>query len=130
MRLILTLGLVLASAPVAAPAQERVLTIFGEDKCPAATICVRAPEKERFRIPKELRKQTELSPTQRSWASRVNDTLEPGRSGPSGCAQAAGGSWVGCFGEEMRRAREEAKLAADGGDNTATTKQVRVISTP
>jgi hypothetical protein len=130
MRLLLSLGLVAASLPVAAPAQERVLTVFGSDECPAATICVRAPEKERFRIPKELRKQTELSPTQRSWASRVSSTMDQGRTGPSACAAASGGSWVGCFGEEMRQAREEARLAAEGGTDASAAKPVRLISTP
>lgn len=129
MRLLLAFGLVAATMPVSAFAQERVLTIFGKDECPSNTICVRAPEKERFRIPKELRK-TDLSPTQRSWASRVSATLEPGRTGPSACAAASGGSWVGCFGEEMRQAREEARLAAEGNSDAAASKPVRVISTP
>ena len=115
------------SAP--ALAQERVLKIFGEDKCPVNTICVRAPEKERFRIPKELRK-VEPSHAQRSWASRVSSTMNEGATGPSACAAASGGSWNGCFGEEMAKAREEARLAREGNGDAVSTKQVRVLSTP
>jgi len=107
----LIFGALAASTP--ALAQERVLTVFGKDECPSNTICVRAPEKERFRIPKELRTKTDLSPTQRSWASRVSATLDEGKTGPSGCAAANSGSWVGCFGEEMRKAREENRAAKE-----------------
>lgn len=92
-----------------AAAQERVLQVFGEDKCPANTICVRAPESERFRIPKDLRKAT-LTPSQQSWATRQQVVMDENRAGPSGCDTAGNQGWGGCFGEEMRKAREEAAL--------------------
>jgi hypothetical protein len=33
---------------------NRLITVFGNDPCPRDEICVRAPENERYRIPKEL----------------------------------------------------------------------------
>ena len=82
------LGLVLAAAPMAAPlpafaqnaAQNGVLVIYGEDKCPTnadgdeIVICVRRPAEERFRIPKELRDQ-DVRPQNQSWAVRQQDAL-------------------------------------------------------
>lgn len=110
MKKILLLALVLTSLPIAVPvmAQERVLTIFGNDKCPANTICVKAPESERYRIPKGLR-QAVPSPDSVSWAVRQRGTLSEGYSGP-GCS-AAGGIIDTCFAKQLRAAREEAKLA-------------------
>ncbi len=100
----------LALLPLASPAsaQERVLQIFGQDKCPANTICVTAPESERFRIPKDLRGPS-ASPEAKSWAVRAQNTLSTGRTGPSACQAASNGTWTGCFVEDMKRAREEAR---------------------
>lgn len=51
---------VLAAAPAPAQVRDRVVIIYGNDKCPASNgqeivVCKRAPETERFRIPKDLR---------------------------------------------------------------------------
>ena len=102
---------VLASAfAVPAVAQERVLTIFGEDKCPSDTICVVAPETERYRIPKPFRERLP-GPQSESWAVRqqsiVNDV---GKTGTGSCSSVGPGSWTGCWAEYMRQQRAEAKL--------------------
>ena len=112
MKKLLSLAMVLTSLSLATPvaAQERVLTIFGSDKCPSNTICVRAPEEERYRIPKGLR-QSKPSPDSQSWAVRSQATLAEGYSGP-GCS-AAGGIIDTCFAKQLRAAREEAKAARD-----------------
>jgi hypothetical protein len=112
MKTLLSFALILGALPLSTPvmAQERVLTIFGNDKCPANTICVRAPEEERYRIPKALR-QTTPSPDSQSWAIRSQATLAEGYSGP-GCS-AAGGIIDTCFAKQLRAAREEAKLARE-----------------
>jgi hypothetical protein len=120
MRLLIALGALALSAPLApAPAQqsERVLTIFGEDKCPADVICVRAPERDRYRIPKELRGPSEL-PENQSWAARSQATMSEGRTGTGSCSAVGGGGWTGCWAEQMRKAREEAKAAAAQQRNT------------
>ncbi len=112
MKKLLSLAVVLASLPLASPvmAQARVLTIFGDDKCPANEICVSAPESERFRIPKDLRESIR-TPDSTSWAIRAQSTLSEGYSGPNSCTT-VGPSVEGCFAQEMRAARAEAKAAA------------------
>lgn len=111
----LSLSLTALSVPTLAPAQERVLTVFGDDKCPENTICVRAPEADRFRIPKELRgPSTNLA--NQSWAARGRATVDTGSTSPTACTSATNTGWSGCWAESMRKAREEAKTRqnADG----------------
>ncbi len=91
-----------------ATAQDRLLTIFGTDKCPADAICVVAPESERYRIPKFLREPTK-SPQSTSWAVRQQATLNEGKSGTGSCSTAGSGGWTGCWTEYMNQARAEAK---------------------
>jgi hypothetical protein len=115
MRILLIPALVLGAValPNVAAAQERVLTVFGNDRCPDNTICVRAPERERYRIPKELRPAS-TSPKNQSWAVRSEATLSEGASGTGSCSGTGAGGWTGCWGEEMRKAREEARAKKEG----------------
>jgi hypothetical protein len=104
------------AAPLPALAQglqnDRVLTIFGSDPCPKDTICVRAPEAERYRIPKELRQSTVIAPENQSWAARAGQTLDAGsKSGPGSCTASGPGGWTGCWQQQMRAARAERKAA-------------------
>ncbi len=115
MRKLLILATLLAplsfSSP--APAQERLLTIFGNDKCPADTICVVGKESDRYRIPKAFRERLK-SPESTSWAVRSQATLSEGKSGTGSCSTVGGGGWTGCWAEEMRKARLEAQAAKKG----------------
>jgi hypothetical protein len=98
---------------VPALAQERILTIYGQDACPSNTICVTRPEGERYRIPKELRSGS-VKPTNQSWAVRSQATINEGSSAPSSCTNVgAAGGWNGCWAEEMRKARASAKEDRD-----------------
>ncbi len=107
MKLILSLAVLSASVcAMPAFAQERVLTIFGEDKCPSNTICVTAPESERYRIPSDLRPRA-TNPENTSWAVRSRATVQTGSSAPSACTTASNQGWSGCFAQDMARAREE-----------------------
>ncbi len=103
-------------APLPVQAQlsnDRVLTIFGEDKCPSDTICVRAPEAERFRIPKQFRNNGATGPENQSWAARAQATTDAGaRSGTGSCTASGPGGWTGCFQQQMRAARAEAAARA------------------
>jgi hypothetical protein len=102
------LPMLIPAAPAQAQRTDRVLTIFGEDKCPEDTICVRAPERDRYRIPKELRGPSIL-PENQSWAARSASVLDTGKSGTGSCTAIGSGGWTGCYMEEMRKARAEAK---------------------
>jgi hypothetical protein len=97
-------------------ANERVLTIFGQDKCPSDTICVRAPENERYRIPKQFRNDGVIKPENQSWAARAEGTLSAGaKTGIGSCSASGPGGWTGCWAQQMRAARAEA--AATTKDN-------------
>lgn len=111
----LVLALALSIAPLAVPAapvqaQQRMLTIFGDDKCPSDTICVVAPESERYRIPKPFRDgAVEKSPDSVSWAVRSQQTLDVGKAGPGSCTPDGPGGWTGCFMKQMKEAYAEEK---------------------
>jgi hypothetical protein len=115
MRLILLLAFALAPLPFAAPvqAQERMLTIYGNDKCPADTICVVGKESDRYRIPKLFRERLK-TPQSTSWAVRSQSTLDVGRTGAESCSAVGGGGWTGCWAAEMRKARAEALAEKKG----------------
>jgi hypothetical protein len=113
MRIISSVSIIAAllSAGMPAMAQQsnqRTLIIFGSDPCPADTICVVAPETDRYRIPKPLR-ESKASPDKESWAVRSQATLDQGKSGTGSCSAIGAGGWTGCWAEEMRKAREEAR---------------------
>lgn len=124
MRLILAslaaLPLLIPALPVQAQRTDRVLIIFGNDPCPTnasgdeIVVCARRPESERYRIPKELRPRSQ-SPDAKSWAVRSQAALETGRTGTGSCSATGAGGFTGCWAEEMRQAREEAKQRAEQG---------------
>ncbi len=108
--------LALPALPAPAWAQaitnDRVLVIFGKDPCPANTICVTAPENERYRIPKALRNSGPIAPQNQSWAQRAQQIDKVGRSGTGSCSPAGPGGWTGCYMEQMRAARADRTNAA------------------
>ena len=96
------------AAPLRALAQDRILTIFGEDKCPENTICVRAKESERFRIPKDLRQDAIIAPNRQAWAAKAQATLDAGsKSGTGSCTAIGPGAYTGCFVEQARAGKAE-----------------------
>ena len=98
-------------------ANERILTIFGSDKCPTDTICVRAPENERYRIPKQFRNDGIIKPENQSWAARAEGTLSAGaKTGIGSCSANGPGGWTGCWAQQMRAARAEAKATAEANN--------------
>ena len=106
MRKTLIAALIIAPLGFAAPAQaeDRVLTIFGSDKCPENTICVRAPETERFRIPKNLRDQAVIAPNRQSWAARASSVIEAGDASVAApCSPQGPFGGYGCAAKQIRR---------------------------
>ncbi len=112
----------LPAEPAAAQVQNGTLVIYGNDKCPTNSsgeeivVCVRRSERERFRIPKELR---DVEPTRdgESWATRVGDNLNAGATGIGSCSTVGAGGQTGCFVQRAnaaraeRRARQQAESA-------------------
>ena len=111
--LALTLALVPLSAPLPVAAQQGTLIIYGDDKCPTGNICVVAPEKERYRIPKPLREPPK-SPDSTSWAVRSQATLTEGKTGTDSCSTVGGGGWTGCFMKQMKDYAAEEKAEPQG----------------
>ncbi len=102
--LMFTPGLVPAPA-MAQTVNDRVLTVFGSDPCPKDTICVRAPETDRFRIPKQFRNTGPIAPGNQSWAARAAQIDGIERTGPSACSVQGPDSWTGCWLQQMRAVR-------------------------
>lgn len=116
-------ALIVAAGVLTLPAEEasaqrrpeRILTIFGSDKCPESSgqeivVCRRLDENERFRIPKELR-DSGLTGND-AWNERARSFEYVGRSGPQSCSPVGSGGASGCMSEMFRKARAE--KAADG----------------
>lgn len=118
-RLLIAAGVVLSAltalaSPVTAQAQnnDKMLVIFGNDPCPAGTICVRKGESERFRIPKDLRQSAPSTHNER-WADRARSIQDVGATGTGSCSAVGGGGWTGCWAKEMREAKAARKADAE-----------------
>ncbi len=121
MKKLLAIALGLASAatpmfatPALAQQTDRVLILYGNDKCPTnasgqeIVVCARRPEAERYRIPKELRSPIVITPENQSWAAKANDTLNAGgASGTGSCSAQGPGGWTGCWAQQMRDAKRQ-----------------------
>lgn len=120
MKIVLAAAL-LAGALVAAPAaaapakagEEKInqLIVYGNDPCKKSgeeeiLICVRKPERERYRIPERLRDDPN-DPKNQSWANQATGLEYVGRSGIGSCSATGPGGWTGCFNQMVRQAREE-----------------------
>ena len=106
---VLTIGL----APAAVGAQGKTLIIYGNDKCPENTICVRQSESERYRIPPSLRSGTP-APADQPWAARAASVASAGAAtGTGSCTNVGPGGSTGCMNKMFREARAENKQAAD-----------------
>jgi hypothetical protein len=122
MRYAIITSLLIAPLAISAPAyaqlsNDRVLTIFGKDPCPKDTICVRAPEGDRYRIPKQFRNSGVIAPENQSWAARAQNTLDAGaKTGTGSCTSVGPGGWTGCYAQQMRAARAERKAAEKEGN--------------
>lgn len=103
-------------------AQNGVLLIYGEDKCPTNTdgeeivICQRLDEAERYRIPQNLR-ENPIAPQNESWATRQETALEAGDFGVGSCTTVGPASQTGCFVKEATIARREARARRDAQTN-------------
>lgn len=112
-------ALALPATPVLAQKNERVLLVFGEDKCPKSedpeeiVVCARSPENERYRIPEKLRgPQIGPAAANESWAVRAESLEYIGRGGINSCSTIGPGGWTGCYQEMLRIASAEKREAA------------------
>ncbi len=107
-----------SAAPAAAQRGERVLVIFGNDKCPTSNgeeivVCARKSENERYRIPQELREAGRPGATG-IWAERVQSLEYVGAAGTESCSPVGAGGATGCMKRMFRKARNEKR--AEGSE--------------
>ncbi len=119
-RLALLTALAIGAAPSVAPAQGpadpdkiKQVIVYGDDPCPVSsgeeiTVCARMPEKERYRIPKDLRTDPN-DPKVQSWTNRATAIEYVGRSGTDSCSPVGAGGFTGCFSQIARAAKAERK---------------------
>jgi len=104
-------------------AQNGVLVIYGNDKCPTndngeeIVVCQRLDEAERFRIPKTLRDQPGAPQKTESWAVRSQDALQEGSFGTGSCSTVGVGGTTGCFVRQATKAKADVK-ARKAEENT------------
>lgn len=123
----------MAAVPAFAQQTDRVLILYGNDKCPTnasgqeIVVCSRRPEAERYRIPKELRSPILITPENQSWAAKANDTLNAGgASGTGSCSAVGAGGWTGCWAQQMRDAKRQRQ--ADSAESSVV--QSTRVDTP
>ena len=100
----------LPAAPATAQGFDRLITVFGNDPCPRDVICVRAPESDRYRIPKELRGDSGAAAAER-WGDRAKQLEYVGQGGVQSCSPVGPGGASGCFKQLVRQARDEQRAA-------------------
>jgi hypothetical protein len=101
------------AAAGAAGADPKVnqLIVYGDDPCPPSTeeqinVCARLNDKERFRIPTNLRDNPN-DPVNQSWGARAVELQYVGRSGIGSCSTTGPGGMIGCYNDLVRQARAE-----------------------
>ncbi|WP_240782082.1 hypothetical protein [Qipengyuania sediminis] len=114
---IAALALALA-APLAAQTEPgekvRMVIVYGEDAAPAAegdeiVVVARLPERERFRIPENLRYSD--NPANTAWINRVERLEFVGASGTLSCTAVGPGGSTGCTQEMIRNAYADRNAA-------------------
>jgi len=106
-----------AAAAAVADAKINQLIVYGDDPCPESTneqinVCARLDDKERFRIPTNLRDNPN-DPVNQAWGARAVELQYVGRSGIGSCSPTGPGGMIGCYNDLVRRARAE-RQGADG----------------
>jgi hypothetical protein len=109
---LLVLGVAGLGGPAVAQQNDRQLIIYGNDRCPVGTVCVRAPEADRYRIPQTLRTGP-LAPADQPWAGRAASVADAGAaSGGGSCSAAGNGGFTGCLKKEIDAWGQERKQQA------------------
>lgn len=97
-------------SPTNAQYRQRVVEVFGTDKCPEArgdeiVVCKRLNESDRFRIPTEFREPAAAD--RQSQEARVDEMVAEGRTGPGSCSNQGPGGFTGCFQKQVEANRAE-----------------------
>ena len=118
----LALGAALLALPGAAQAQAaaepkvNMVIVYGDDRCPESTgeeivICPRLDERERYRIPPNLRSSD--SPSNEAWNNKVLAYETVGRGGIMSCSPVGPGGSTGCTAQLIDAAYAEKRNSPD-----------------
>lgn len=122
-------GALASLAPTPAAAQsDRIarVIVYGSDPCPTSAdgqevvICARRPERERYRIPKELRDRRNGGENP-SWAERAQSLEYVGRTGAQSCSTVGPGGFTGCYNQMVRAWRKD-RASSTTGEEPAPQK--------
>jgi hypothetical protein len=105
-------GLAAMPTPANAQAGQTTVTIFGSDPCPREAICVRAPESQRYRLPKSQQLQGTRQQRQ-SWARQSQALTTVGNTGAGSCSAVGPGGFTGCLTQQINQARKENRERTD-----------------
>jgi hypothetical protein len=91
----------------------KLIYAYGDDPCPQEAadeiqVCVKMPEQDRYRIPKEFRGDP-YAPQNASWAQRAKSLETVGLNGVNSCSTVGPNGFTGCFAKLAREAKEERK---------------------
>jgi hypothetical protein len=101
-------GLANVSTAAVAQAGQGKLVIYGNDPCPRENICIRAPESQRYRLPKSQNPQGTRQQRQ-SWANRSHQLMTVGNTGTGQCSPVGPGGYTGCLTQEINQAKQDAR---------------------
>jgi len=104
-------GAAMLPTPASAQAGQTRVTIFGNDPCPRDAICIRAPESQRYRLPKSQQLQGTRQENQ-SWARQSQALTNVGATGVGSCSGVGPGGSTGCLIKEINQSRNEARERA------------------
>lgn len=99
-------ALAVSAAPAAAQAGQTTVVIFGNDPCPREAICIRAPESQRYRLPKAEQLRGTRQQRQ-SWAQKSQALTTVGNTGTGSCSPVGPGGHTGCLIKEIKQARKD-----------------------
>ena len=104
-----------AAADAVANAKVNQLIVYGNDACPESTddqinVCARLDERERFRIPTNLRDNPN-DPVNQAWGARAVELQYVGRAGIGSCSPTGPGGMIGCYNQLVNQARAERAAA-------------------
>ena len=99
-----------AMLPTAAEAQagQTTVVIYGNDPCPREAICIRAPESQRYRLPKNQQLQGTRQQRQ-SWANKSKQLMTVGNTGVGSCSAVGPGGREGCLVQSINQAKQDTK---------------------
>ena len=109
------LGLAALLAPATPSLAQRgkvsEVIVYGTDPCPRSAddeivICARKDERERYRIPEQLRQGGSLQSRQ-AWAARARSFETVGATGTNSCSPVGPGGFTGCVNQIIRQAFDE-----------------------